>query len=181
MTSVELADRYEQQNKIVDLYLQGQNETQISKTLHMQRKDVLAHLGEWREIIRNDESVREMAKQHLYGMSVHYQRLIAKLYEVVEEADDALQSAASNNIAQLLSQKTGAVKQIADLEEKRIRLEREAGLLEDTAMADEILESERKQELLIEFLQNTSADCPHCKDKLRTFMTEFTGKVTPVA
>lgn len=180
MTELDVADHFKQQNDVVELMLQGQNETQIARALGVQRKVVVSHLSEWRSVIKNDESVREMAKQHLYGMSVHYQKLIAKLYEVIDESEDALQSASTNNVSQLLAQKTGAIKQIADLEEKRIKLEREAGLLEDNAMADEVLEMERKQELLVEFLQTTSAGCPHCKDKLRTFLTEFSGKVEPV-
>lgn len=178
MAELELADHFQQQAEVIDRMLQGRNETQISKELNIPRKVVVAHLEEWREVIKHDDSVRDMAKQHLYGMSVHYQQLIQKLYEVIAETDDALQT--SSNPANLLAQKTSAIKQIADLEEKRIKLEREAGLLEDNALADEILENERKQELLVGFLANVSAHCSNCSTELKKFMSEFKGETAEV-
>jgi hypothetical protein len=76
--------------------------------------------------------------------------------------------------------KTQALKLIADIEAKRIDMLNKAGVLENNSMADEILESERKQELLIGILRDVTSACDHCKFEVAKRLSQVTGQVEAV-
>jgi hypothetical protein len=76
--------------------------------------------------------------------------------------------------------KTQALKLIADIEAKRIDMLNKAGVLENNSMADEILESERKQEILVGILKDVTANCDNCKWEVSRRLSSVTGKVEAV-
>jgi hypothetical protein len=148
-----LQDHLDQVNNVVTVYLTGKNETQISQELGIPRQRVVGYLNEWRGLIANNEAIRSRAREALAGADQHYSRIISKAYEVVDEAGQ------NSN----LGAKTNALKLIVDIEDKRIKMLREAGMLENKELADELLETERKQEVLEKILKEVVAECSHCK------------------
>lgn len=148
-----LQDHLDAMNNIVSVYLTGKNETQISQELGVPRQRVVGYLNEWRGLISNNEAIRARAKEALAGADQHYNRIISKAYEVVDEAGQ------SSN----LGAKTNALKLIVDIEDKRIKMLREAGMLENKELAEELVETERKQEVLEKILKEVVSECSHCK------------------
>ena len=51
-----------------------------------------------------------------------------------------------------------------------------AGLIEDSEIAQQIIETERKQEVLVKILKEVVADCDHCKREVFKRLEEVTGK-----
>ena len=96
--------------------------------------------------------------------------LIKEAWRTLEQAD--LQDA--------LPVKTQALKLIADIEAKRIDMLNKAGVLENNDMADEILESERKQEILVGILRDVTSSCDHCKWEVSKRLSQVTGQVEAV-
>jgi len=47
-------------------------------------------------------------------------------------------------------------------------------------LADELLETERKQEILMSILKEVTSDCSHCKVEVAKRLSEVTGKVEPI-
>lgn len=143
----------EEVNRVAAEYIKGNDETKISKTLDIPRARVVKLLNEWRDMISSNEAVRIRAKEALAGADQHYSKLISQAYEVIDEATQ------NSN----LSAKTNAIKLIMDLEAKRIDMLQKAGLLDNKEIAEQIMETERKQEVLVGILTEVSGECPRCK------------------
>jgi hypothetical protein len=161
----ELIEHMEEVNRVATEYIKGFNETEISKELDIPRARVSSLLREWKSMASNSEAVRSRAREALAGADQHYSKLIKQAYEVIDEA----------TILSNLSAKTAAIKLILDIESKRIDMLQKAGLLENKELADQLLETERKQELLMEILKDVSGSCAVCKPKVLKRLAEVSG------
>lgn len=170
MSQIEVVERFDRMNRVVEELLKGGNPTTIAKTLDMKRSEVLDLLDEWKLLVRTDNHVRERAKEALAGADQHYALLIQRAWETVEQAD---QNAQYNIKAQSL-------KLIADIESKRIDMLQKAGLLEDNELADQLMENERKQEVLVSILKEVTSDCDHCKFEVAKRLSQVTGRLEAV-
>jgi hypothetical protein len=167
---IELADHFDRMNKVVEELLRGNNPTQIATLTGLKRADVVALIDEWKNVVHNDTSARERAKEAISGADQHYAMLIKEAWKTVEDADQAGQ----------LSVKSGALKLIADIEGKRIGMLQEVGLLDNAELAGQIAESERKQEVLVKILKEVTASCPKCKMEVAKRLSQITGIVEPI-
>lgn len=155
----------EEVNKVATEYIKGLNESEISKELDIPRARVSSLLREWKNMASNSEAVRARAREALSGADTHYSRLIKQAYEVIDEA----------NIQGMLTAKTAAIKLILDIESKRIDMLQKAGLLENKELADQLLETERKQEVLMNILKEVSGSCAKCKPEVLRRLAEVAG------
>jgi hypothetical protein len=167
---IEVADKFEQMNRVVEEMLKGNNPTAIARELGLKRTDVLDHLDTWKSLVKGDSSIRERAKEALAATDQHYAMIINRAWETVEQAD-------ANDQLNIKSQ---ALKLIADVEGKRIDMLQKAGLLENNELADQLLETERKQEILVNILKSVSSSCNSCKFEVARKLSEVTGQVEPV-
>lgn len=155
----------EEVNRVAEEYIKGNDESAISKNLDIPRNRVVKLLNEWRGMISNNEAIRARAREALAGADQHYNKLINKAYEVISDADQN----------QNLGAKTNAIKLILDIETKRIDMLQKAGLLENKELADQILEQERKQEILVEILRDVVGNCNHCKNEVARRLAQYSG------
>jgi hypothetical protein len=167
---IELADHFDRMNKVVEELLRGNNPTQIATLTGIKRADVIDLIDEWKNVVHNDTSARERAKEAISGADQHYAMLIKEAWKTVEDADQAGQ----------LSVKSGALKLIADIEGKRIGMLQEVGLLDNAELAGQIAESERKQEVIVRILKEVTASCPKCKMEVAKRLSQITGIVEPI-
>ena len=169
-SDIEVADKFDRMNRVVEELLKGNNPTQISKSLGIKRAEVLETLDTWRGLMQSDQGIRERAKEALAGADQHYAMLINRAWETVEQAD----------INSDLRTKATALKLIADIEAKRIDMLQKAGLLENNELSSQLLETERKQELLVKILKEVTSSCNHCKVEVAKRLSEVTNKVQEV-
>ncbi len=167
---IELADHFDRMNKVVEELLRGNNPTQIATITGLKRAEVVSLIDEWKNVVHNDTSARERAKEAISGADQHYAMLIKEAWKTVEDADQAGQ----------LSVKSGALKLIADIEGKRIGMLQEVGLLDNAELAGQIAEAERKQEVLVKILKEVTATCPKCKMEVAKRLSQITGIVEPI-
>jgi hypothetical protein len=167
---IELADHFDRMNKVVEELLRGNNPTQIATLTGLKRAEVIGLIDEWKNVLHNDTSARERAKEAISGADQHYAMLIKEAWKTVEDADQAGQ----------LSVKSGALKLIADIEGKRIGMLQEVGLLDNAELAGQIADSERKQEILVKILKEVTASCPKCKMEVAKRLSQITGIVEPI-
>jgi len=111
---IELADHFDRMNKVVSELLKGNTPTQIATLTGFKRAEVVELIDEWKNVVHNDQSSRDRAKEAISGADQHYAMLIKEAWKTVEDADT--QGA--------LAVKSGALKLIADIETKRIDAER---------------------------------------------------------
>ncbi len=155
-TEVDLIEHLDEVNKVVEKYLQGNEPTQISKELDMPRQKVVAYINEWRTMAADNAAIRARAKEALVGADTHYNKLIQKAYEVIDEA---------TTIANLGAKNAG-IKLVLDIESRRIDMLQKAGLLENKELAEEMLEIERKQEVLVGILKDIASEYPQVRDEI---------------
>jgi len=167
---LEVAGQFDQMNKVVEELLKGNSPAQIVRSLGLTRVQVDNYIDAWKGFVHDNTAIRERAKEALAGADEHYSMLIKEAWSVVEEA----------GVAQELNTKNAALKLIADIEAKRIDMLNKAGVLEDNSMADQILESERKQDILVNILKEVTTNCEHCKWEVAKRLSEVTGQVEAV-
>jgi hypothetical protein len=155
-TEDKLIEHLDQVNKVVEEYLKGNDPTQISKELAMPRQKVVGYINEWRAMASDNAAIRARAKEALVGADTHYTKLIQKAYEVIDDATTTAN----------LTAKTSGIKLVMDLESKRIEMLQKAGLLENKELAEEMVEIERKQEVLVGILRDIASEHPEVRDKI---------------
>lgn len=153
-TEAELIQHLDQVNQVVEEYLKGNDPTKISKELAIPRTRVVELINEWKVMASANDAIRARAKDALAGMDAHYSKLIAKAYEVIDEAS------MNNN----LGAKTQAIKLVMDIEKARIEMLQKAGLLENKELAEEMLEIEKRQEVLVNILRDIASTHPEVRD-----------------
>jgi hypothetical protein len=155
-TEDDLIKHLDQVNVVVSEYLKGNDPTVISKELDIPRTRVVSLINEWKVMASANDAIRARAKEALAAMDAHYARLIGKSYEVIDEAS------MTNN----LSAKTAAIKLVMDIESKRIDMLQKAGLLENKELAEEMVEVERRQEVLVGILRDIASEYPEVRDTI---------------
>jgi hypothetical protein len=155
-TEAQLVEHLDEVNKVVEEYLKGNDPTQISKDLAIPRQKVVAHISEWKQMASDNAIIRARAKEALAGADTHYNKLIQKAYEVIDDATTTAN----------LPAKTSAIKLVLDIEAKRIDMLQKAGLLENKELAEEMLEIERKQDILVGILRDIASEYPQIRDEI---------------
>lgn len=159
----ELVQHLDEVNKVVEKYLQGSDPTQISKELALPRTKVVSHINEWRQMASDNAAIRARAKEALVGADAHYNKLINKAYEVIDDATTTAN----------LSAKTAAIKLVLDIESRRIDMLQKAGLLENKELAEEMIEIERKQEILVGILRDIASEYPQIRDEIMRRLSQI--------
>ena len=167
---IEPAVHFDRMNNVVSELLKGNSATQIASITGFSRKEVLEFVDEWKNVVHNDSNIRDRAREAISGADQHYDMLIKEAWKTVEDADQAGQ----------LSVKAGALKLIADIETKRIAMLQSIGVLENTQIASQIAETERKQEILVGILKEVTSGCSKCKMDVAKRLSQITGIVEAV-
>lgn len=170
MSELEPAVHFDRMNKVVQELLKGNSATQIATITGFSRKEVIEYVDEWKSVVHNDTNLRDRAREAISGADEHYAMLIKEAWKTVEDADTQGQ----------LNVKAGALKLIADIETKRIAMLQSVGVLENTQIASQIAETERKQEILVGILKEVTASCPKCKMDVAKRLSQITGIVESI-
>ncbi len=165
-TEEDLIKHLDEINIVVGEYLKGNDATKISKDLAIPRTRVVQHINEWKVMASANDAIRARAKEALAAADTHYNKLITKSYEVIDEAS------LTNN----LSAKTAAIKLVMDIESKRMDMLQKAGLLENKELAEEMLEIEKRQEVLMGILKDIAAEYPDVRDDIMRRLSDIAKK-----
>jgi len=161
---LEKAAHWEGLDKVIQLYLEGNTPPMIAKRLGLRVKDVDKYVEEWRFYVRNNSSIQDRARDSIHNADAHFDKIIRELWQLIEDADDNL------------SAKNTALKTIADTEVKRTQMLEKAGLTDNEAMADLIVENEKKVELVVNLLKTLAADCEHCRPLIINGLSKMSGE-----
>ena len=162
-TEEQLVRHLDEVNKVVEEYLKGNDPTKISKELALPRTKVVALIEEWRQMAADNAAIRARAKEALVGADTHYNKLIAKAYEVIDDATTTANLGAKN----------GAIKLVMDIEKTRIDMLQKAGLLENQELAEEMIQIEEKQQILVNILRDIATEHPEVRDKIMSRLSSM--------
>lgn len=149
---------------VVENRLQGLNPTEIAKKMNIPRGRVLSHLENWNQFVEHDLDIKKRAKQVLATADQHYDKLM-------KEAWDAIENAKVGTVKDHVA----AIGLAHTIEKTRVGLYQQAGINADDSLAAEMLETQRKQELLIDALKKL---CPNCRKAVAQELSEVTNKTT---
>lgn len=161
-TEDDLVKHLDEVNNVVEEYLKGNDPTVISKELSIPRTRVVQLINEWKVMASANDAIRARAKEALAVADTHYNKLISKSYEVIDEAT------LTNN----LGAKTQAIKLVMDIESKRIDMLQKAGLLENKELAEEMIQIEKRQEVLVGILRDIASSHPEVRDLIMKRLSE---------
>lgn len=160
-----LHDYMDEMNEIMVEKWKGKTVSEIATALKKPRQRVKEIIEEWGVVASRNDVVRTRAREALATADAHYSKLIGHAYEVMEEADG------NSN----LPAKTNAIKLIADMEARRIDMLQKSGLLENKELAEEMMETQRKQKALEAILKEVVADCDHCRIQVLNRLSAVSG------
>ena len=159
----ELIQHLDEVNQVVTEYLKGNDPTVISKELDIPRTRVVSLINEWKVMASANDAIRARAKEALVGADTHYTKLITKAYEVIDEA----------SLSTNLTAKTAGIKLVLDIESRRIDMLQKAGLLENKELAEEMMEIEKRQEILVLILKDIASEYPQVRDEIMRRLSAF--------
>ena len=170
MSDNDLVKHLDLVNSVATEYLKGLDASEISRQLDIPRPKVMTLLNDWRAMASNNQAIHARAKEALSGADQHYSSLIKKAYEVIDVADT------NTN----LGAKTQAIKLIADIESKRLEMLQKAGLLDNKEIAEQIIEMERKQEVLMKILKEVASKHPEVREEIMRRLSEIQTEVVVI-
>jgi NADH dehydrogenase/NADH:ubiquinone oxidoreductase subunit G len=165
-TEEDLVKHLDQVNDVVSEYLKGNDPTVISKELDIPRTRVVSLINEWKTMASDNAAIRARAKEALVGADAHYNKLIQKAYEVIDDATTTAN----------LSAKNGAIKLVMDIEKTRIDMLQKAGLLENQELAEEMIDIEEKQQILVSILRDVASEHPEIRDEIMRRLSQVAKK-----
>lgn len=165
-TEADLIAHLDEVNRVVEKYLQGNEPTQISKELALPRTKVVALIEEWKSLASDNSIIRARAKEALAGADAHYNKLIQKAYEVMDDATTTANLGAKN----------AAIKLVMDIEKTRIDMLQKAGLLENQELAEEMVEIEKTQQALKNILRDIASEYPDIRDEIMRRLSSVAKK-----
>ena len=148
-----LHDYMDEMNEIMVEKWKGKTVSEIATALKKPRQRVKEVIEEWGNLASRNDVVRTRAREALATADAHYSKLIGHAYEVMDEAD----------VNSNLSAKSNSIKLIADMEARRIDMLQKSGLLENKELAEEMIETQKRQKALEAILKEVVADCDHCR------------------
>jgi hypothetical protein len=175
-------EAYKHMEEIAKRHLKAHSPLKIARDLGIKVVEVNQNIALWREIVQKDMESRDSARDHLNEMVQRFTALIETLNENLDDlksydySGDGKQSAAK--FESISGQINTTVRNIADLDSKRVDLLQKAGLLDNTALGDELAERERREEILIDILRNDL--CPECRVAVARKLQAVTNEVEAV-
>lgn len=163
-TDLSIPDREAIRLKVQEQWLKGNKQPgTIAKNLGLKRVEVLDYIEETKAIWRNDDAVKERAAEVLHEVDESLDLVIDRSWETVEQADETGD----------LKTKATVLKNIADVQLKKVEMHQKAGLYDDAALGDELAEAEEKWEAMKKILLEVTANCEHCHFEVRRRLSRF--------
>jgi cytidine deaminase len=163
--------RLTEMDRVVTESLKGLKPSEIAAVVGMSTQKVNTLLKDWRGLAQNNDEIRNRATVALRNADEHYDKLIKKAYEALENSE----------FNDSNPQKMAAIKLIADLEKARLDSLHRAGLLEDNDITKNLMETERKQEVLMNILKQTVGPCDRCRTIVQEKLSQITKDIVIIS
>lgn len=169
-TELDVIRYHEKMDEVVSLYARGAKPSEIIRETGVSKKDLDKMLADFRDYSLQDKALRERARETLLKTQLHYDAIVAEMYEAMQDAK--------------LSGKTrewiAANKAIADIEKQRVDFMQKAGMMVDNELSEQLIEHERKQQIMVDILQDISKKYPDVGREIQKRLSEVAGGMTSV-
>lgn len=166
-TELAQVEHLEIMDNVVQQMLKGSNNRQIAKTLGMKPTEVDKYIREWQGYARNNQYIQDRAKDALAATDEHYDLIVKGLWEVINDAE----TFGDHKL------KAATLKSVADVEKQRIEMLQKSGVLENQQIAEQIIDMEKKHEIIIGILRQVAEKYPEAADFIKREISKVTGEV----
>jgi cell division septum initiation protein DivIVA len=157
-------------HEVARLHMQGNNPTDIASLLGMKRTEVKRYINDWqlwlKQMAESNSDIKDRIFNLLFEIDQHYALVIKEAWDTVEQADTAGQ----------LSNKTAALKLIAQVNKDRAGMFQAAGINNDTELAEQLARTEEQHEQIMQMLRDVTANCPNCKLEIRRRLAQINSE-----
>ena len=163
------SDPFKKMEEVATAMMKGHSEFKVGRDLGLRVVEVKALWAEFKERLNHDSFASDAARDHLNLMVKQYDELIQKSHENLEN----LEFLEYNE--KISAQINATLKNIGDLQAKRVDLLQKAGLMDAHDLGDELAERERREEAIIAILREDL--CPECRMVVAQKLQALTNQV----
>lgn len=159
------------QDEVVRLYAQGKKLSEIMRETGLSKAQIDRILADYKEYALQDRVLRAEARETLIKTREHYDHIVTRMYEAILEAD----------LNGDYKAKMTGLAGIANIEKNRVDFMQKAGMLLDNELAENLIEAEKKHELIIGILKDISKKYPKIGLEISAELSKLTGVVQGLA
>lgn len=167
--SVTESDPFKEMEEVASHMMKGASEYQTARRTGLKVVEVRALWSEYKDRLNQDTLARDAARDYMNMMVRQYDELIQKAHENLAELEELVFD------EKVSAQINATIKNIGDLQAKRVDTLQKAGLLDAHDLGDELAEREEREEMILRILREDL--CGHCKMVVRDRISELTGNV----
>jgi myo-inositol catabolism protein IolC len=164
-TELDVIRHAELQQTVLSMYASCKPIIEIVKATGLTKRQIDDMLVDYKQYAMQDKVLREMSRETVLKTRQHYDDLINRMYDVLAEADD--------NGDYKTKQTT--IKAIADIEKQRVDFMQKAGMLADNELGEQLMEAERKHDIIIGILRDISKRYPDVGLEIQDALRQATG------
>lgn len=167
--SVTESDPFKEMEEVASHMMKGASEYQAARRTGLKVVEVRALWNEYKERLNHDTLARDAARDYMNMMVRQYDELIQKAHSNLDELGTLVYD------EKVSAQINATIKNIGDLQAKRVDTLQKAGLLDAHDLGDELAEREEREEMILKILREDL--CDHCKIVVRDRISQLTGNV----
>jgi len=157
-------------DKVMELYFKSVPIKSIQQQLGLTRQQVLDTVDEWKKFAVSNRALTDRAAEVVHQADGHFAQIIDAAWLVQDTAEQAGEM--RNQIA--------ALSLAASTEEKRVKMLKDAGVLENLELANQVAETEAKADQIVAILKEVTANCDHCREEVRRRLNAIQGFAEPI-
>lgn len=165
-----LPEFMERMDKVMALYFRSVPVQEIARQTGLKRKDVLDYVDHWKAYAVTSRALTDRAQEVVHSADKHYSQIIDAAWTTADQAEQAGE----------LRNQISALGLAASTEDKRVKMLKDAGVLENLELANQVAETEEKAEQIVAILKEVTANCDHCREEVRRRLNRIAGFAEPI-
>jgi hypothetical protein len=169
-SEVALPEFMDKMDKVMALYFREVPIKEIMRQQGMTRAQVKEYIDHWKAYAVNSRALTDRASEVVHSADGHYAQIIDSAWSVADTAEQAGE----------IRNQISALALAASTEEKRVKMLKDAGVLENLELANQVAETEEKAEQIVAILKEVTADCDVCREEVRRRLNKVAGFAEPI-
>jgi transcription termination factor NusB len=169
-----LVERLEFAERVGKMHMRGRDKRLIAEELGVRQLDVTRAIQDWQTLLRTQATsagdIKDRVMTVLWETDEHWRDILDEAWDLNNEAKNQSALAAQNN----------ALKLIAQINKDRVQVFTQAGLNQDTELVEELNETQRKHELIIQLLKEIKEEHPEVSAIISRRLSQMGDEVEAV-
>lgn len=157
-------------DEVMVLYFKDYRLTEIARRTGLKRVEVQRYIDDFQHYAVNNGVLTERAADAIAKADKHYGEIISQAHDVAERAQEDDEKKVE----------ISALTLAASTEEKRVRMFKESGVMENLELAKQNAEMEEKVEAISQMLLSIAKDHPEVKDRITRDLSKIMNRAYPL-